>query len=167
MNKLDAASLILRVGFGLSMMAHGWNKVFSPSGVRGTAGWFESIGMRWPRLQARIAAGTELIAGLLLTVGLLTGLASMAFISLMIVAIATVHWKVGYFIFLPNGGWEYCAAIAVAATALSILGPGSFSLDNLFGIDSTIGTFAFPVGVLVAVCHLAICYRPTSQMSSQ
>ena len=162
MEKIDFALLILRVGFGFSMVAHGWNKVFSPSGLSGTAGWFSSIGMKWPSLQARIAAGSEIIAGLLMSVGLFTGVASMMFVSLMMVAIVTVHWKVGYFIFLPNGGWEYCAAIMVTASALSISGPGELSLDSVLGLPTQYGVAAFPLGLLLAVCHLTISFRPNS-----
>ena len=33
----------------------------------------------------------------------------------MTVAIVVAHWKVGFFIFKPNQGWEYCASIAVTA----------------------------------------------------
>jgi putative oxidoreductase len=167
MEKIDISLFILRVGFGLSMVAHGWNKVFSPSGLSGTAGWFNSIGMKWPALQARVAASTEIVAGLLMTIGLFTGAASLAFVSLMVVAIVTVHWKVGYFIFLPNGGWEYCAAIMLTATALSISGPGDASLDIVLGLPTGYGIAAFPFGLLLAVCHLTISFRPISHSVKQ
>jgi putative oxidoreductase len=167
MEKIDISLFILRVGFGLSMVAHGWNKVFSPSGLSGTAGWFNSIGMKWPALQARVAASTEIVAGLLMTIGLFTGAASLAFVSLMVVAIVTVHWKVGYFIFLPNGGWEYCAAIMLTATALSISGPGDASLDIVLGLPTGYGIAAFPFGLLLAVCHLTISFRPSSHSVKQ
>ena len=167
MERIDIALLILRVGFGLSMVSHGCNKVFSPSGLSGTAEWFRSIGMKWPVLQARVAASSEIVAGLLMTIGLFTGAASLVFISLMAVAIVTVHWKVGYFIFLPNGGWEYCAAIMLTATALSISGPGEASLDVVLGLPTQYGIAAFPLGLLLAVCHLTISFRPSSYSAKQ
>ena len=71
--------------------------------------------MRWPRWQARLAATTEVGAGVLLAVGLLTPLAAAGVIGVMIVAIVVAHWKVGFFIFKEGQGWEYCASIAVAA----------------------------------------------------
>jgi putative oxidoreductase len=123
--------------------------------------------MKWPALQARVAASTEIVAGLLMTIGLFTGAASLAFVSLMVVAIVTVHWKVGYFIFLPNGGWEYCAAIMLTATALSISGPGEASLDVVLGLPTGYGIAAFPFGLLLAVCHLAISFRPSSHSVKQ
>lgn len=161
MQKSDYALLLLRVGFGLSMVAHGWNKIFSSNGITGTSGWFASLGMRWPTIQARTAAYSELAAGLLMVAGLLTGLAATIFVSLMLVAIITVHWKVGYFIFLPNGGWEYCAAIIVMSASLSLSGPGRISLDHVWEIPNDYSVFAVPLGVLLALCHVAISFRPT------
>jgi putative oxidoreductase len=165
MTKFDVALLLLRVSFGLSMAYHGLNKVRG-NGLSGTATWFESIGMKRPRAQAVAAASTEIIGGLLLLFGLATPLACVMFVSLMIVAIWTVHWKVGYFIFLPNGGWEYCASIAAVATAIGLLGPGEISLDASLGISDSWGVFALPIGIIFAVCHVALTYRPKMAISS-
>ena len=161
MNNPDLALLILRVSFGLSMAFHGYNKFSGSSGISGTGGWFFSLGMRWPSLQAKTAATTEIVAGLLVASGLLLWPSSVAFIALMTVAIVTVHWRVGYFIFLPNGGWEYCAAIMSVATVLGMLGGGSYSLDHQLNIDVNYGLWVLPAGILLALCHLAISYRPT------
>lgn len=160
MDKYDVAMLVLRVGLGLSMVAHGWNKVASPAGLDGTARWFGSIGMRWPALQARLASTTEIAAGLLMILGLLTSAAGAAFIALMTVAIVTVHWRVGYFIFLPNGGWEYCASIIVAASTVCIAGPGTASLDHALGLAQMHPVVAIVVGLFLPVCHLTLSYRP-------
>ena len=103
---------------------HGYNKFFGPSGLKGTAGWFDSIGMRWPSWQARLAATTEVASGLLLAVGFLTPLAAAGMIGVMTVAIVVAHAKVGFFIFKPGQGWEYCASIAVAAWVIATVGPG-------------------------------------------
>lgn len=162
MNRVDVALLVLRVAFGLSMAYHGLNKVRG-NGLAGTAGWFGSIGMKWPRAQALIAASTEIASGLLLAVGFLHPLACVAFVSLMVVAIVTVHWKVGYFIFLPNGGWEYCASIAAVATALGLLGPGKYSVDHALEISQSAGAWVVPIALVVTLCHLLLSYRPVRQ----
>ena len=159
-HKEDLALLLLRLAFGLSLSWHGVNKV--RSGIAGTAGWFGSIGFRAPRLQAWTAAICEIAAGLLLAAGLLTGPSAATMISLMVVAIVTVHWKVGYFIFLPNGGWEYCAAIACVGAAIAIAGPGAVSLDRALSWDRVSGAWWIAVGVIGAVCHLSACWRPVS-----
>ena len=160
MTSIDAGLLVIRLVFGLSMVLHGWNKWNSPNGINGTTSWFSSIGMKWPRTQAVVAATSEIVAGALFALGLFTGPASAIFVALMTVAIVTVHWKVGYFIFLAGGGWEYCAAIIAVASAVAMTGPGAVSLDNLWDIPATGSAWAFPVGVALAVCHLAISYRP-------
>jgi DoxX len=72
MTSVDIASLILRLAVGLTIVAHGWNHAFGGGRIPGTARWFESIGLRPGRLHALMATGTELGAGALLAVGLLT-----------------------------------------------------------------------------------------------
>lgn len=62
--------MVLRVTFGLAMAAHGYTKFVGKGGLAGTAGWFDSIGMRAGMLHARVAATTEMAAGLGLAVGL-------------------------------------------------------------------------------------------------
>ncbi len=161
MTQIDFGLLILRIAFGVSIFLHGWNKWRSPSGISGTASWFRSIGMKWPHAQAYLAAASELIAGVLFATGLLTGVASAILVALMFVAIVTVHWKVGYFIFLPNGGWEYCAAIIAVAIAISLTGAGSISLDHALNVPTLASEWAVVVGLICGVCHLLVTYRPS------
>lgn len=163
MSRVDEALLVLRVVFGLSMVAHGLNKF--RGGVDGTQKWFAGIGMRFSRAQALTAATTEIASGVLLTVGFLTVPACTAIISLMLVAIVTVHWKVGYFIFLPGGGWEYCAAIAAVGTAISFTGPGRWSIDHALDGPWTDGAWALPVAVILTAAHLGLFWRPPTGTS--
>jgi putative oxidoreductase len=168
MDQFNFAMLVLRVVFGVFLMAHGVNKVFGPNGLKGTTGWFGSMGMKWPRWQARLAASTELGAGALFAVGLLTPVAAAGMIALMVVAIYTVHWKVGFFVFRPNQGWEYCASIAVAAFAVAVAGAGEWSVDHALDIvwDGWAGGLtAALVGVGGAVLQLAVSYRPPAAAS--
>ena len=121
MHQVNLALLVLRLVFGLFLAYHGYNKVFGGGGLKGTAGWFGTIGMRWPAWQARLAAATEIGAGLMFAAGILTPLAAAGMIGLMTVAIVVAHWKVGFFIFKPNQGWEYCASIAVVAAIAAVI----------------------------------------------
>jgi putative oxidoreductase len=119
--------------------------------------------MKWPQWQARIAATTELGAGGLLALGLLTPFAAAGLIGLMLVAIYTVHLKIGFYVFRQGQGWEYCASIAFAAFCIAMLGPGKYSLDHAFGINWhgwTGAIIAGLVGVGGAVAQLAVSYRP-------
>jgi len=157
----DLALLVIRLVFGLFLVAHGLNKI--RGGLNGTAGWFASIGMRWPALQARLAAGTEIGAGVLFAAGLLTSLAAGAMVSLMIVAWFVAHRTTGFFIFNQGQGWEYVASIGAAAFAVGVAGAGSVSLDHAVGWHSTTwwgAVIAGVVGVVGAVVHLAVSYRP-------
>jgi putative oxidoreductase len=110
--------LILRVVLGLTLAAHGYNKFFGPGGLKGTAGWFDSMGMKPGMFHARVAATTEMSAGLGLAVGLLTP---------MLVAAWTVHRPNGFFI--VKEGWEYNLILAVSAVSVATIGAGRFSLD--------------------------------------
>ncbi|MEN9824178.1 MAG: hypothetical protein RLZ04_2604 [Actinomycetota bacterium] len=153
--------LLLRVVFGTFLAAHGVNKV--KGGIRGTAGWFGSIGMKWPLAQAVLAATTEIGAGLLLAVGLLTPLAAAGVVGVMVVAIVVAHRKAGFFVFRPGQGWEYCASIVAVAVAIGIAGPGEWSLDHVIGWHPSAtlsGLVAGVGGLLAAALQLAVCWRP-------
>jgi putative oxidoreductase len=163
MVQLNVGMLVLRLVFGLFLAYHGYNKFFGPGGLAGTGRWFASIGMKWPELQARLAATTEVGAGVLLAAGLLTPLAAAGVIGVMVVAIVVEHWKVGFFIFKPNQGWEYCASIAITALVIATIGPGEYSLDHALDItwdDWTGAIVAAVIGVGAAIAQLAVSYRP-------
>ncbi len=162
--QFDVAVLVLRVVFGVFLAAHGYNKVFGGGRLKGTAGWFGSMGMKWPKWQARIAATTEVGAGLLFAAGLLTALAAAGMVALMFVAIWTVHWKVGFFVFKPNQGWEYCASILVVALMVATMGPGRWSLDHALELEWFRDWRGLIVAAVVgfggALGQLAVSYRP-------
>ena len=54
---IDTGLLILRVVLGLTMAAHGYNKFFGKGGLAGTAGWFDSMGMKPPPRRCRPGSG--------------------------------------------------------------------------------------------------------------
>lgn len=160
---MNVGLLLLRLCLGLFLALHGYNKIFGANGLSGTAAWFAGIGFRWPEMQARLAAATEIGAGLLFALGLLTPVAGAGMIGIMVVAIVVAHWRVGFFVFLPGQGWEYCATIAIGSLAVSVIGPGAFSIDELIGFAPTgweSGTIAAVVGVGSALLQLSLAYRP-------
>jgi len=163
--ELDVASLLIRLALGPMLVLHGLNKV--QGGLGGTERWFESLGLKPGWLHARVAAATEIGAGLLVTLGLLNGLAAMAFVGLMTVAALTDHRGKGYFIF--RGGAEYVVLVAIAAVALAVLGPGRWSLDHALGLDLAglgWGLVALVGGLVAAGGLLAAFYRPPSVQAS-
>jgi len=173
MTAVDFGLLLLRVVLGLTMAAHGYNKFFGGGRIKGTAGWFESIGMKPGTLHARVAASTEMAAGIGLAVGLLTPVTAAGFVALMLVAAWTVHRKNGFFI--VKEGWEYNLILAVAAVAIAAIGAGKYSLDYaLFRNNSDIYPllhgwcgFVIAVGLGLAggIGQLAIFYRPPAKQA--
>ena len=163
MTNADIAALILRVAIGLCIFLHGANKWRGPESRRGTAGWFGSIGMRRPTLQAAAAAFTEMVGGVFLLAGFVVPTAAGAVGSTMIVAIVVAHRSNGFFIFNDGQGWEYCAILLTACVAIGALGGGRASLDHALGWDysGNMGIVTTLVIVLVAPSiHLAASYRP-------
>src|SRR5271169_6670126 len=145
MNGVNIATLVLRLVLGGTMIAHGWNHAFGGGKLQGTARWFESIGIRPGRVHAVMATVTELGAGTLLILGLVTPLAAAAVVGTMLVALVANHLRNGFFIFRPGEGYEYVLLISVVCVALGTLGGGRASLDHAIGIH-----FAAWAGFLIA-----------------
>jgi len=64
--------------------------------INAVAEWFGSIGIPLPTLNAYMAASTEVLGVVLLTLGLFTRLISIPLMVIMIVAITTVHLSNGF-----------------------------------------------------------------------
>ena len=124
MNSVNIAAFVLRLAVGGTMIAHGWNHAFGGGKLPGTARWFESIGIRPGRVHALAATVTELSAGALLVLGLLTPLAAAGVVGTMVVALVANHARNGFFIFRPGEGFEYVLMITLVSCALGALGSG-------------------------------------------
>ncbi|MFN2495853.1 MAG: DoxX family protein [Pseudonocardiaceae bacterium] len=161
---VDAAVLLLRVVVGLTMVAHGYNHLWGPGGLTGTARWFASMGLRPPKLHAVLSGAGELAAGAALAIGLLTALAAAFIVGTMVVAGVTAHRRNGFFVF--KEGYEYVLLIAVVCAVIGLLGPGAVSADRLLGTERLLGIggmglgFTVGLGVLGAAVLLAVTWRP-------
>src|SRR3954454_25185411 len=87
------ALLIMRLSLGFTVIAHGYRHIFGGGKIKGTAGWFESLGMKPGIVHAWLASVTELGAGDLLVLGLLTPIAAAGVLGTLLVALITNHWK--------------------------------------------------------------------------
>jgi putative oxidoreductase len=166
---VDTGLLLLRVVTGLTLAAHGYQKFFSGGRISGTARWFDSIGMRPGRIHALAAATTELGAGALLALGLLTSLAGAAFVAVMLVAGYTVHRANGFF--SVRSGWEYNLLLAVIGAAVGITGAGRYSLDHGLGLEQVFSGFpgaliAVGGGLLAGIGQLVLFYRPVAAQTA-
>ncbi|PQP22630.1 DoxX family protein [Rhodococcus opacus] len=163
MSSFDFAVLVLRASLGGIMAAHGYHKIFLGGRLSGNAAWFERLGMRPGAFHVRVAAGTEILAGAALALGLFTSLAAAAFVALMLVAAWTVHRRNGFYIM--SSGWEYTFVLAVTAVCIAVLGAGEFSVDHwIFGstpFDGWTGlVVAVAVGAVGGIGQLVVFYRP-------
>lgn len=169
---VSAGLLIIRVVVGVMFVAHGVKHLL---GREKTTAWFSWLGFRAPGFQWFASTATEIGAGILLVLGLLTGAAAAGIIGVMAVAFWTVHREAGFFItaFMKDGidveGYEYVAVLAFAALGIAVTGAGEFSLDARITLgDSTIsalldgwaGAGLALIGVAGALALLAAFWRP-------
>lgn len=97
------------------------------SNMKGTADFFGSIGIPFPMVNAYMAATTELLGVVLLTLGLLTRLISIPLMVVMVVAITTVHLAHGFS--AGDNGFEIPLYYLLFLLIFASHGAGKFSLD--------------------------------------
>lgn len=116
------ARLTLAYGFYAPAMQK-WSDISS------VANWFGTLGIPFPTLNAYMAATTELLGVVLLTLGLFTRLISIPLIIVMIVAITTVHLAHGFS--AADNGFEIPLYYMLFLLLFASFGAGKFSLDHL------------------------------------
>lgn len=129
--------LVVRLALGVIFFAHGSQKLFGwfgGHGLKGTIGGFRQMGI--PPAATVIAACLECFGGLAMIVGFLARPAAVGLIIVMLMAVAKVHAKNGFFInfaMTAGKGHGYEFNLALIAMALSILigGAGAVSIDRL------------------------------------
>lgn len=129
-NVASAGLLLLRVGIGCLMLAHGVAKIQG----------FGEMSMAFPdpiglgsKLGLIMAIGAEVGCSLLLIVGLGTRLAAIPLAFTMLVALFIVHsadtWQVK----------ELAATFLLVYVSLILTGPGSYSLDHFWRTKTSKG----------------------------
>ncbi|MGO4613552.1 DoxX family protein [Nocardia sp. 2YAB30] len=125
----DIGLAVLRLAVGLTMAAHGAQKLFGwfgGGGLDGTGRFFAASGYPAGKAMAVVAGVTETFGGLASAAGLLTPLAGAAIVGTMLNAIA-VKWGSGFF--APKG-IEYELLLTFAATTITLTGPGRYAVDR-------------------------------------
>ncbi|MFP3914038.1 MAG: DoxX family protein [Actinomycetota bacterium] len=157
----DAVLLLLRVWLGVVFLAHGYHHARS---LDGTTRWFASQGFGPARAFAAASAVGELAIGAGLAAGFLTSIAAGGVVAVAATAFWTIHRFAGFYVFRrPDEGWEYVATLAVAATAVAVLGPGRYSVDSALGwagaLDQGVGLGVIGGGVALAAVQLLVGWR--------
>lgn len=99
---------------------HGWQKIFV-YGLPKTAATFGQLGIPLPWLAAGLVSALELSGGIALILGLYAVPVAVLLAMEMLVAIAAVHLRGGFF--LPRG-YEFALMMLAASAAVAIEGPG-------------------------------------------
>ncbi|OBG22684.1 DoxX family protein [Mycobacterium sp. 852002-51057_SCH5723018] len=127
--------LILRVGLGVVLGAHGLQKLFGwwgGGGLTGLKNSLSDIGYHHADILAYVSAGGEIVAAVLLILGLFTPVAAAGALAFLInELLATVSAKPhshSFSYFLPQGH-EYQITLIVLAAAVILCGPGRYGLD--------------------------------------
>jgi putative oxidoreductase len=154
----DAGLLVLRLALGLTLVAHGTQKLFgwfSGGGIDGTGQFFAASGYPLAKTFAVVAGLTETLGGLGIALGLLTPLAGAGLLGSLINA--TVVKGGGFF---APAGSEYELFLASAALAVTLTGPGDFAVDRLLpGLRThriSYGLTAAGLGILMACLTLLL-----------
>jgi putative oxidoreductase len=164
---INLVLLVTRVAAGVTLALHGYQKFFLGGRIPGTAGWFESLGMRPGRLHAYLAACTEISCGIGFALGLLTPLTAAGCVGIMVVA-AWTH-KGRFFVF--KDGWEYNLILGLLAVLIATIGPGRWSLDYALDLTDDLsggtGLVLSLLGIVAAVVLLAVFLKPVPQVEPE
>lgn len=134
----NVTDLMLRVVLAVVMFPHGAQKAlgwFGGYGFHATIGFFtEKAG--FPLAVALLVIAAEFLGSLGLFFGFLARLSALGIFCVMAGAVATVHYKVGFFMnwagTLPPGreGYEFHLLAMALALAVMVRGAGPLSIDR-------------------------------------
>lgn len=126
----DMGLLVLRLGLGIVILAHGLQKTF---------GWFDGpgfpgamnflVGLGIPAALAILVVIVESIGSLSLIFGFLTRFCAASIGIVMLGAVLIVHAPNGFF--MGNNGYEFHILAISIAVVLAMKGGGAYSLDDV------------------------------------
>lgn len=122
MKNKDTALLLLRIGVGLIFVIAGWGKL---TGIEGVQGFFGNIGIPMASVMAWVVALVEFLGGLMILIGYKVQIPGYLLAIIMLVAM---------FIILGGEDSDFGSIrlelmLLLTSLALTMTGPGSYSLD--------------------------------------
>lgn len=126
----DAGKLILRLAVGILILLHGISKL--STGIGGIAGMLTSHGL--PAGVAYLVYVGEILAPVLMIIGVLTRPAAVVVVINMLFALFLAHSS-QFFTLGKTGGWslELQGMFLFGALAVALLGAGRFSVGGIAG----------------------------------
>ncbi len=121
----DIGKLVLRLTLGILLLLHGVAKIFG--GVGGISGMVQGIGL--PGFFAYGVYIGEVLAPLLVIIGLFARIGALIIVVNMLTAIYLAHMNDIFTLAKAGGGWalELQGFFLFTAVAVALIGPGRFS----------------------------------------
>ena len=124
---IDLALFVLRLVIGVIFIGHGWQKLFI-LGPSGSGAAFASMGVPLPNVLGPLVGCAECVGGVVLILGWVTRVAAFGLAVDVLAAMVFFHARHGFFVPM---GIEFVLSLFGATIALSLSGPGEFSIDAL------------------------------------
>lgn len=141
----DFGLLVLRLAIGGVVLAHGLIKIDWPismgmrgmAAVRGTAGFFGSLGFWPPMFWALTSIAAEIGGSLLMILGLGGPIGPGVVFGNMLIVTIVAHWPAGFWAGggKQMAGVEFPIPITAGALALALIGTGGWSLDAALNLS--------------------------------
>ncbi|HLS27859.1 MAG TPA: DoxX family protein [Opitutales bacterium] len=133
------ALLPARLVLGLIFMAHGAQKLFGwfdGGGVEGTSKMLDSLGLGFGASSAMavVVGAGEVLAGVLLFLGLFARIGGALVIVIMAVGIIKVHSNA---FFVSSGGMEFALILLTIGIPFLLKGAGGLSIDRMLACKPT------------------------------
>lgn len=128
LSNTNTAQVLLRIAFGVILLAHGLLKVLG-FGIEGTVGFFASLGL--PAVIAYLVMAGEVLGGIALIVGFRVRTVALLSLPIMLGSV-WVHAGKGWLFSNAGGGWEFPVVLVVLAVVLALQGGGTCPVSRRF-----------------------------------